>query len=245
MSGSLATLKLYGGYEASSEGKKPLFDLVLQRKGNLCDTVADLGIQISVQDTHSNYRTKLLQLYVPTTVKSSNNKQMETGLLGQVAYQKWVKAFKLSNRPIFSPIGVKECYICEAQFSGFNRLVYCHKCGTAVCKACSNYWVRIPEYDYDYRVRTCRNCIEQIYKSRNSPNKLSQESDKSSSSSEQAQVPKSHFYQHARKNSASVFSKRPPNNFHNYNLDRKDEFDSADSEDVLAKHYQSLKCLNE
>jgi hypothetical protein len=29
MSGSLATLKLYISYEASIEGKKPLFDLVL------------------------------------------------------------------------------------------------------------------------------------------------------------------------------------------------------------------------
>ena len=32
----------------------------------------------------------------------------------------------------------------------------------AVCRKCSNYFIKLPELAYTSRVRVCRNCLEQV-----------------------------------------------------------------------------------
>eukprot|EP00347_Sterkiella_histriomuscorum_P020847 403336238 len=77
-------------------------------------------------------------------------------------YLTWIDCLKKTQRPQWADPEVNSCYICETEFSLINRQHHCRKCGTAVCKTCSNYFIRLPEFAYYRRVRTCRNCMENI-----------------------------------------------------------------------------------
>lgn len=137
--------------------------LIYRQECLLQSSESRLFIQIQVQDVQKRYRRKVVDLYVPTEVDGCREDDRS---LGVKAFKRWIACFKVCQRPIPVTSEVQNCFYCNVQFSWLHQQKHCHKCGSAFCAQCSNYFIRLPDFAYKGRVRCCRPCIERMYTSR-------------------------------------------------------------------------------
>ena len=86
-----------------------------------------------MQDPASKYREKDIMLYVPKAIdRGSMYRESlvsvpgtpepdESRLVGNEAYRKWIETLRLAQRPKWSDNEVASCFICEIEFSSFER----------------------------------------------------------------------------------------------------------------------------
>ena len=79
-------------------------------------------------------------------------------------FYRLIESIKIAQRPKYQSRNVPTCYCCQAEFGFLLGSYTCYKCGTAVCSACSSYFITLPEYAFYDRVRCCRSCLEQVFR---------------------------------------------------------------------------------
>lgn len=113
-----------------------------------------MSICLMVQDNQCKMTNLKIKLTIDQGVAELSNVQQE--------YYSWLQALKKTQRPMWVDPDIESCFICERPFSIFSRRHHCRKCGTVVCKTCSNQKCSLPELAYTELVRVCNNCYEGI-----------------------------------------------------------------------------------
>ena len=71
----------------------------------------------------------------------------------------WKREVAESLQPVWDSESVKQCRVCNTDFSAFRRQHHCRLCGKAVCGDCSPYRGRVPWGGDRGKERLCRGCV--------------------------------------------------------------------------------------
>lgn len=81
----------------------------------------------------------------------------------EVVMKEWVQVLQVATRPIWIPDSdstAARCFRCSTDFTLTQRRHHCRRCGFVFCVACSDAFLRLPNYGYTEPVRVCLDCAK-------------------------------------------------------------------------------------